>query len=204
MGWLIYSRSDSPRTYAEERAEIERLCTFETDTRNFAPVQLSKVGSVWYAAVKVLPKVGATLDQNAFQPDPDGGYTFAVVFLTSRRDGEWGYKDMDETMGPNESKAPVSLLRKLSNLKDPDGYATAWRERCMRWAESKPPALKTGDVIRTRPIKLTNGTKVQNFRVDTYRRRGKNRKVYHCIDNGGIYSLRREQLTGLEIINATS
>lgn len=200
MGWLIYSRFDSPCTHAQERAEIEKLCTFESENRVGKPVQLSKVNSVWYAAVKVLPKVGKQLDHTEFLPDSDGGYTFAAIFLTTRSAGEWGYKDMDETMGPNESKAPRTLLRKLSPLVDRDSYAAKWRAACEHWADTAPPTLKEGDTIRTRPIALTNGTTVQNFRVGIQRRRGQNRKVYQCLDNNGLYSLQRRHLQGAEIL----
>lgn len=35
MGWLFYT-DRRVKTYADEKAEITRLCTFETDTRKTA------------------------------------------------------------------------------------------------------------------------------------------------------------------------
>lgn len=113
MGWLVYSH-----TPACIRNEIARLCGGEDDMRRSHPVHISRNGTVWYAAVRVEPKEGrlpsgrdATGD---YETDAAGGYTFAAVFLTSCENGECGYKSMDETMGPNEARAPATLLDLLS------------------------------------------------------------------------------------------
>lgn len=199
MGWTFHYQA--PRNRAEEKAEIEKLCTWEDEQAKRFPVQVSQVGNVWYVAIRVMPKVDyAPLTDSTYIADSDGSYTFCAVFLTSRRDGERVYKDMTECMGPVESKAPMSLIRKLSKIHDGESYAIQWRESCRKYAASKPPALKEGDVIKTRPIALPNGDTIKNFRVDTYRQRGKNRKVYFCLDNLGMYSLQRRHLTGLEIL----
>lgn len=52
MGWLFYT-DQRVQTYADEKAVIARLCTFETDTRRTTLVKASKVGSTWYAAATV-------------------------------------------------------------------------------------------------------------------------------------------------------
>ena len=49
MGWLFYT-DGRVQTYADEKAEIARLCTFESDTRKTELVKAGKVGSTWYAA----------------------------------------------------------------------------------------------------------------------------------------------------------
>ena len=58
-------------------------------------------------------------------------------------DGSWGYKDIEESAGPNESRAPLGLIELLSNLKDPDSYAQDWRQRCRDWASI--PDYQEGD-----------------------------------------------------------
>lgn len=40
MGWLFYT-DRRVKTYAEEKAEIARLCTFETDTRKTLLLKVS-------------------------------------------------------------------------------------------------------------------------------------------------------------------
>jgi len=201
MGWTFHGYN-SPQTHREEKAEIEKLCTWECDKAVRRPVQTSKVGGVWYVAIKVVPKVGQgpTVDAT-YVTDPDGSYTFCEIFLTSRNGGKWGYKDMTESCGPNEAKAPLSLIKRLSNIHDATSYATQWRDACKAHAQSKPPALRAGDVIKTRPIALTNGSSVQSFRVDTYRQKRRNHKVFFSLENGGTYRLQRQHLVGLEIIS---
>ena len=89
------------RSYADEKAEITRLCTFETDTRRTVLLKACKVGSTWYAAVKVSSLDGSPVEDATYVTDEDGSITFAAVFLTRYDDGCWGYKDMEESAGPS-------------------------------------------------------------------------------------------------------
>ena len=76
------------------------------------------VERVYYAAVET--------KKNGQSP-----YVWAAVFLTCGRgkDGTvWGYKDMDETVGPNEDKCPASILALLSPTDSKN--AKEWRDRC--------------------------------------------------------------------------
>ena len=52
MGWLFYT-DGRVQTYADEKAEIARLCTSHGDTRKTELVKACKVGSTWYAAARV-------------------------------------------------------------------------------------------------------------------------------------------------------
>ena len=75
----------------------------------------------------------------AVQEAPNG-ITFAVLYLIkgpaygnkNDRDG-WGYKDVDETMGPYKHDFPVSWLDLLSPVESE--YAVEWRERVRKQAE---------------------------------------------------------------------
>lgn len=74
-------------------------------------------------------------------PDLLGSHRWIFVALMqySRRDEGWGYKDMDESMGPSESKCPLSYF---DMVPCPDNVsAKRWRERC-RW-DREIVALKT-------------------------------------------------------------
>lgn len=55
-----------------------------------------------------------------------------------KHSGGWGYKDMDESMGPCDISCPVSFL---DMVPDPGGYATEWRAKVRAHAERKA-ALK--------------------------------------------------------------
>ena len=145
MGWLFYT-DGRVQTYADEKAEIARLCTFEGERRKTELVKACKVGSTWYAAARVTNLDGTQVEDTTYVTDADGSITFGAVFLTRYDDGCWGYKDMEESAGPVESRAPLSLLALLSELKDPDSYAHAWRQRCQNWAAI--PDYAEGDKIK--------------------------------------------------------
>ena len=122
MGWLFYT-DRRVQTYADEKAEITRLCTFEGDTRKTELVKACKVDSTWYAAARVTNIDGTPVEDATYVTDADGS-------VTRYDDGCWGYKDMEESAGPVESRAPLSLLALLSDLKDPDGIANLTALTC--------------------------------------------------------------------------
>lgn len=198
MGWLFYT-DKRLQGHAQERAEIERICTNDNEDMTQIPVRLSKVGSTWYVAVTTTPKPGRTVSQSSFVPDADGSYTFGAVFLVSYDQGCFGYKDMVETMGPAEARAPLDLISLLSELTDPDCYAHGWRKKCADWAAI--PSYKEGDEIRLRePVKLTSGATVQTVRRTHYMRRGRKMTCYADVKNGQLVRLSRECFAGSELI----
>jgi|TARA_R110000851_G_scaffold13455_4_gene46019 hypothetical protein len=113
----------------------------------------SFVGSTYYAAIKVQRRGEAT-DHASIE------YTIAAVVKTSCSQGEFCYKSMDETMGPALSQCPASILKLLSPLEELEQlgvvvgvglkYASEWRERCLKHAESKKQRvrLQNGDRIK--------------------------------------------------------
>lgn len=189
MGWLIYDH-----TPACIRDEIARLCTWDNEDGRGFPVLISKQGSTWYAAVRREPAEGRRDDgldaTGSYETDATGGYTFAAVFLTSREGGEWGYKDMDETMGPNRAEAPPKLLDLLSPTTS--DHALKWRQRCRDHAARVARPLKEGDVIRLdEPLRFTDGSERQTFRVSIERPAGarRNRTVFICTETGAVYRI---------------
>ena len=67
------------KTYADEKAEITRLCTFEGDTRKTELVKACKVGSTWYAAARVTNLDGTAVEDATYVTDADGSITFGAV-----------------------------------------------------------------------------------------------------------------------------
>ena len=57
-----------------------------------------------------------------------------IVCLVRKSKGEFIYKDIDEDMGPFESKCPVSILDMLSPTESQ--WANEWRARCREYANS--------------------------------------------------------------------
>ena len=200
MGWLFYT-DGRVKSYADEKAEITRLCTFEGDTRKAELVKACKVGSTWYAAARVTNRDGTSVEDATYVTDPDGSITFGAVFLTAYDDGCWGYKDMEEIAGPNESRAPLSLLALLSELRDPESYAQDWRQRCRDWASI--PDYDEGDKIKlAKPVTLTDGSTCQIVTATHYRRGRQKRRCYRIEETGGLVRLSKATLAGSELLSS--
>ncbi|WP_282128010.1 DUF6927 domain-containing protein [Roseobacter litoralis] len=200
MGWLFYT-DRRVKSYADEKAEITRLCTFDTDTRETRLVKACKVGSTWYAAAKVTSRDGSPLEDATYVTDADGSIIFGAVFLTRCDDGCWGYKDMEESAGPVDSRAPLSILALLSDLKDPDSYAHAWRQRCRDWAAI--PDYEEGDKIRlASPVTLTDGSTCQIVTATYYRRGRQKRRCYRIEETGGLVRLSKGSLAGSILLSS--
>ena len=199
MGWLFYT-DRRVKTYADEKAEITRLCTFESDARRTVLIKACKVSSTWYAAARTMSLDGAPVEDATYVTDDDGSITFAAVFLTRYDEGCWGYKDMEEGAGPVESRAPLSLLALLSDLKDPDSYAHAWRERCRDWAAI--PDYHEGDRIKlAAPVSLSDGSTCQIVTATHYRRGRQKRRCYRVAETGGLVRLSKASLAGSELLS---
>ena len=179
MGWTYHY--NIPRN---ERAEIEALCTFENEDRACRPIRTSQVGTVWYLAVEVQLK-DLTAETYGYEVDAMGRYVFGVVILTRRSAGEWGYKDMDESMGPVEAQAPLALLDLLSPTTKE--YAISWREQCRKTAAMRSRKIAHGDCIElTEPLMFKDGCERSKFRVEKVRepwaKRANTRFV--CLETG--------------------
>ena len=201
MGWTTYAASCSPKTREEERAEIERLYTKLVDDAPYAAecLMASKLGRVWYLAVRLTPKPGhgpADPPMRGYVPDAAGRMVYAGVVLTSRRDGEWGYKDLCETMGPHEAQAPLRLLDLLSPL-DPEAgrYAQGWREKVRAHHAAKRDRLKVraDDVIEfDAPVVFSGGLTARRFEAFEYHRNAESRAqiLYRTLDTVHAHTVR--------------
>ncbi len=82
----------------------------------------------------------------------------------------FGYKDMEESMGPVESSCPEEILRMLTPTEEK--YALDWRERCWNRIKEKAknPKLEVGMVIKTAsPITFSDGSRLELFVVKSLR-----------------------------------
>jgi uncharacterized protein DUF6927 len=200
VGWLFYT-DRRVKSYADEKAEITRLCTFENDTRKTELIRVCKVGSTWYAAARVTTIDGSPVEDATYVTDDDGSITFGAVFLTRYDEGCWGYKDMEESAGPVESRAPLGLLALLSDLKDPDSYAHAWRQRCRVWVAI--PDYDEGDKIKlAAPVALTDGSTCLIVTATHYRRGGQKRRCYRIEETGRLVRLSKASLAGSELLSS--
>lgn len=114
-------------------------------------------GSTFYAAVR----------------NKDSGEVWALVVLTRRSSGyfNFSYKEMSESMGPNEASAPAKVLNALTPTEDE--YAIEWRKACREALVAKTAAktaaskVKPGTVIEfEEAVEFSNGGKYTRFRFE--------------------------------------
>jgi hypothetical protein len=98
----------------ETRASLIAELTASTDSgRKFDTIRSCVRGSILWAKHQVTEKDGSV-------------HTFIACYILSKAQGWWGYKPMDESMGPCYYHCPLTYLDGLSA---PIGYAAQWRER---------------------------------------------------------------------------
>jgi hypothetical protein len=100
----------------------------EIDTPKNRIIQCSIKGRVAYLACEV----AAT------------GAVYGLVLLLTQYNGDKGYKPVEESMGPFETQAPISLINRLTPTNS--DYANQWRELCRRNAAKRK--VKVGDKIK--------------------------------------------------------
>lgn len=133
--------------------------------------------------------------------DEDGSITSGAVFLTRYDKGCWGYKVMEESAGPVESRAPLNLLALLSDLKDPGSCTHGWRQRCRDWASI--PDYQEGDRIRlAAPVTFSDGSTCQIVTATHYRRGRQKRRCYRIEETGGLVRLSKASLAGSELLGS--
>lgn len=160
MGWIhsfsspysVWKNGKETMPPASRQKEIDRKLTWESKDKDgnilttYRVLKSAMVGSVYYAAVAI---------------DKPGKETkvSAAVYLTCGRvkhDGcIWGYKDMDETMGPCESKCPASILALLTPTDSQ--WANEWRERCRKNIAEAAERRKNGP----KPLYAPKGVEVR-------------------------------------------
>ena len=160
MGWL-YMKSlkghSGPRQYLDAQFTYERPDAISKVLRS------ALVGMrVYYAAVELIRiatgarEVWAAICLVRYNPRDREGYIF-------------GYKDMEESMGPCECDCPESIL----NLLTPTDreYAVQWRARCRentaaRRTRAAKPGPRAGQVIVfDEPLSFADGRSFQRLEV---------------------------------------
>ena len=164
MGWThcFDGRRKADGTI-DRKYECDRLCTWKCYdaegkiTSSGKVLKSAMVGSVYYAAV-----------------ENKDGKVWAAVFLTCGRtkwDGTaWGYKEMDETMGPCECKCPASILALLTPTDSQ--WANEWREKCRQNIAAAADRRKNGPAPLYAPSGVTITAERQSWLITSehYRR----------------------------------
>jgi hypothetical protein len=156
MGWLYMQSLDG---HAGPRAYLDAQFTYETEHVRSTVLRSALVRMrTYYAAVEHIRADSAR-------------EVFAIVCLVRYnprdRDGYiFGYKDMDEGVGPCEAECPIAILDLLTET-DKE-YALAWRARCRHAAEmrARRPRLRNGwTLVFDEPLAFSDGTTHQRLEV---------------------------------------
>lgn len=159
MGWLFFPKPHDIKGYFRDQY------TFERNGRAHRVLADAIVGTrVYYAAVETIAdgkrEVGAVVNLLSFKPKDPDGMTF-------------GYKDMDETMGPYYHDCPARILDLLTPTES--AYANEWRAKCRERLERKANRIPITPGVRAifeQPIRFTDGTEHAEFIAERYRKRG--------------------------------
>ena len=131
MGWVFYP--DNAAMSADSMLKREFNCT-GTNGTEWRVIDSATRGNAWYAILE------------SVSPDTGTRYHGTVcLFRRSKRTGEFGYKDIGESVGPNAANAPLRIIDKLDKLCPIDAnddslgakWARDWRARCRANAKAK-------------------------------------------------------------------
>lgn len=144
MGWLIGWRS--------KKELIDHLV--KQDGGTCEVIEYSVVGNhLWTLCRRTV----------ASEEYPIGFQFIVLCLLTGGPRGtgpggrDWGYKDIDESMGPGYYDCPVKYLKQSH---DTSKYGVPWRAQCLEWRKERAAhkkwldSLKHGDVFYAGPHKL--------------------------------------------------
>lgn len=116
----------------------------------------------------------------------------AVILISNTQKHGFGYKDMDETVGPYECACPDRIMRLLSPITDipSPSYAAEWRAHvaARKTADAelrtKRKQLRPGSIVTLeREVSFRDGTKAIAFRMRFLRRKT---PVFEPVDRPGF------------------
>ena len=176
MGWTQKRDPvDDPLAYTTNRYN------YDGAQRTYRVLDATRVANTIYMAVRFTEKA-------------TGKYTVlaAVILISNTRKNGFGYKDMDETMGPSECACSDRIMRLLSPIEDiPDpSCAAAWRARVA--SHKKTAAKRRAKRANLRPgcivtldhaVAFRDGTTAAEFRMLFLRGRT---PVFEPVDRPGF------------------
>lgn len=156
MGWLFCKPS---RADLIEHLKFKLTRPGFFDHGSVLASEISVTGNTLYALLRLSAEYTAA--------NPTSPTKVILVYALKgapERPGDphaWGYKDMDESMGPNVTTCPKKLLA-LSDCQD--SYAPAWRQLCHDWHAKKQETAKMKPGI----YKMTTEPAYQKDWLDTH------------------------------------
>ena len=186
MGWLFMSVASmgatrTPKSYLDAQLTYERAQD-DGSIVGFRVLRSACVGNrVYYAAAQPY-----ALRDGAENAKPAVAIVCLVRWNPRAASGEhFGYKDMDETMGPYEADCPESVLALLGSTSSES--AIDWRRRCLNNLALRKRQIADGMVIRlASPMTFTNGYVGDEFTMEM-----RGRKLVFVSPAGDRYTISR-------------
>lgn len=189
MGWTYFEKPSNVTEWFKDHL------TWESDTRKITCLKTAIKFKEAYAAVEVIVK------------ETGHRYVFAAAYMlnyTRESYYNFGYKDMDETYGPNIANCPASILDLLTPVDEhpisdeSKEWAKKWRERCRK--NLNVPKIKFGEKIE---FHMAPYGMPDKCRVFTKVRHGRQRNVFKAA-SGYLIRLRKSTLTsyGYKLLEA--
>jgi hypothetical protein len=189
MGWLYQNDPvEDPVAYLTDKYNCDG------HTRIWLVLAAARVSNTVYIAIRSTDKATAA------------SYVFAAVILISNtKKHGFGYKDMDESVGPCQCDCPDRIMRLLTPITDlPNpGYAADWLARVAARKNEKHrqrqrrKSLRVGSVV-TLPsaARFSGAITASKFRVADFRRRT---PIFEAVGRPGL----RYRLTAATLAAAT-
>lgn len=181
MGWLFMS---SLKGHAGPREYLDAQFTHETEMAKTRVLRSALVSTrTYYAAVECIRadrprEVVAVVCLVKYNPRDREGYIF-------------GYKGMDEGMGPCEAACPAAVLDLLTPTENE--HALDWRARCrsaLAKRAAKPRLLNGLTIVFAQPIAFADGRTFERLVVVLDRRRPRTVR-FRAPDSAALYRVSR-------------
>lgn len=156
MGWLFMT---DLRGHAGPREYLDAQFTYQHGESRCRVLRSGLVAMrTYYAAAEI---------EGPGRPKAVVGLVCLVRYNPRDREGYiFGYKDMDETMGPVESRCPGAILDLLTPTENEQ--ALAWRARCRQalLGRASKPKLRHGQtVVFAEPLTFVDGAQYERLTV---------------------------------------
>lgn len=195
MGWLYMQSLDGhsgPRQYLDAQFTCQRGDVAMKVLRSALVRMRTYYAALEYARV--------TTDERSVV-----GIICLVRYNPRDREGYiFGYKDMEESMGPCESECPEPILDLLTPTDKQ--YAIEWRARCRentaaRRALARKPSPRPGQtIVFDQPLSFSNGCKLHRFEV-VANPRSHRTVLFRATDIGGLYRITNVKKHGYRLID---
>ena len=148
MGTTFYHATNYKNGKVDRKAECDKILEYVSETRQQRVLKSSMVGSTYYAAVETIREGSREV--------------WAAVFITYGQDRSdpyynFGYKDMEESMGPYYYDCPKGILDLLTPTDNE--CANDWRRKCREKKEKKSSlaSVKIGEKVKWSPYPHRDG-----------------------------------------------